>query len=138
MLHILLRKVPEPGLGADIMGDIEELSEEEEEKLYCVECANLVTTGHWRISVNGDHEHTVFNPAGMLFEVLCFKEAPGARDHGPQTREFTWFPGTTWRIALCRLCGRQLGWRYTGAERPRVFFGLIRQRLTSRAPHGTV
>ena len=134
MLHILLRKAPEPGFGPDIMGDTEELSEEEEEKLYCVACANLVTMGRWRISVNGDHLHTVFNPAGMLFEVLCFKEAPGARAFGPRSREFTWFPGTTWQVAQCRSCGQQLGWQYTGADRPPVFFGLIRQRLTSLAP----
>ncbi len=134
MLHILLRKASEPGLGVDILGDAGELSEEEEEKLYCVQCGNLVTMGRWRISVNGDHQHTVFNPAGMLFEVLCFKEAPGVRAFGPRSGEFTWFPGTIWQVALCRSCRLQLGWQYTGAARPPVFFGLILPRLTSQPP----
>jgi len=134
MLHILLRKAPGSDLGVDILGDTEELSEEEEEKLYCAQCGCLVTTGRWRISVNGDHEHTVFNPAGMLFEILCFKEAPGCRGVGRQTGEFSWFAGYLWKVGLCRFCGIQLGWLFTGGGSPRVFFAMIRQRLTNRSP----
>jgi len=104
---------------------------EDDEKYYCVVCSTLVTRARWRIAMNGIHEHTVFNPAGMVFDVLCFKEADGAIAVGEPTDTFTWFKGYDWRFAVCRNCGSHLGWHYEGSEKPAIFFALIKRALTT-------
>lgn len=102
----------------------------ESERVYrCAACRALVTRARWAIAVNGAHERAVFNPAGILFRILTFREAPGAAHAGAATADFTWFRGFTWRLCLCRVCGAHLGWRYQGAASPQVFFGLIKNRL---------
>ena len=104
--------------------------EKTDDGLYCARCEALVTRTRWAISKEG-HEHVFFNPAGHVFRILCFSEAPGARDYGPATDDFTWFKGYDWVLALCAECGAHLGWRYEGAAAPPVFFGLIKDRLTA-------
>lgn len=105
-----------------------EVAETTDDGLYCAACGHLVTRGRWAISIDG-HEHVFFNPAGQIFRVVCFKEAPGAANAGEPTDAFTWFKGYDWNFALCRGCGRHLGWRYSGDAGPAVFFGLIKNRL---------
>jgi hypothetical protein len=102
-----------------------------DDALYCAACSLLMTRGRWRIVRRDAHEHTVFNPAGRLFTVVCFKEAPGAAAQGFPSDEFTWFPGYRWTISVCRGCAIHIGWRYDGDD---VFFGLIKLRLTNRKP----
>lgn len=92
---------------------------------FCAQCGRLVTRAAWRLSMNGAHEHVVFNPAGIVFRVACFKEAPGAIAIGAASGEFTWFKGWDWRMAACAGCNAHLGWRYEGDPAPQVFFGLI-------------
>lgn len=96
---------------------------------HCRRCDRLVTKGRWRIAVNDGHEHVVFNPAGLVFRVWCFKEAPGAAPVGEASDVFTWFRGFAWRVAVCQGCGGHLGWMYEGKPAPRVFFGLIADSL---------
>ena len=50
------------------------------------------------------------------------------------TAELTWVRSYDWQIAHCGACSVQLGWLFTGEQAPAVFFGLIRPRLTDRAP----
>ena len=110
--------------------DTETVSDEDtDDELLCAACGRLLTRGRWRFSMNGDHEHTVFNPAGRIFTVLCFKEAPGVAAIGEATDHFTWFRGYPWRVAVCRGCDAHVGWRY---EADKVFFGLIKSKLTDR------
>ena len=104
----------------------------EDDALYCAACSSLATRGRWRISINGDHAHTLANPAGLIFRVDCYKEAPGVRAFGTPSQEFTWFPGYDWQVAHCKVCEIQLGWQFTGDDAPAVFFGLIRPRLSDR------
>lgn len=107
---------------------------DEAERIYrCAVCAREVTRGRWEIAPDGSHERSFFNPAGVVFRVLCFKEAPGAAEVGHATQEFTWFRGYAWRYAVCRGCGTHLGWRYEGAADPAVFFGLIKPALAAGA-----
>ncbi len=103
-----------------------------EERLYCARCGMFVTKGAWRFRMNGGHEHVVFNPAGAVFRVQCFQEAPGAVAVGSASGAFTWFRGYDWRMALCTGCNGHLGWMYEGAGAPAVFFGLVVQALTRR------
>ena len=117
----MLDNAPETTIDDDTAGA-------EADEIYCAGCGTLVTRSGWRISRNGDHEHTVFNPVGQLYRVVCFKQAPGVAAVGAPSGEFTWFKGYAWQIAYCRGCDTHLGWQYLG---PDVFFGLIRDKLTT-------
>ena len=102
-----------------------------DDAIYCAGCGHLVTRRRWRISRRDAHEHTVFNPAGRLFTIVCFKEAPGAVPQGAASGDFTWFPGYRWTISVCLGCAVHIGWRFEGSD---VFFGLIKSRLADRRP----
>lgn len=121
----MLQITPDTALDAD--SDVTD-----DDALYCAACGNLVTRGRWRIAVGGDHAHTLANPAGLVFRVDCYKEAPGAAAAGAPSTDFTWFRGYAWQVAECRACTIQLGWQFTGDTAPAVFFGLIRPRLADR------
>ncbi len=99
--------------------------------LVCAQCAAPVTSEPERISINGAHTHAVVNPHEIRFEIGCFRSAPGCRCTGAATLEFTWFPGFSWRIALCARCQTHLGWGYSGSGPNTAFFGLIIERLRS-------
>ncbi|MEQ8504448.1 MAG: cereblon family protein [Rhodospirillales bacterium] len=101
-----------------------------DDALYCVRCGHLVTRSRWAHTPEGGHERVCANPAGRMFKVVSFLEAPGAGDQGSPTDEFSWFPGYAWNFALCRNCSEHLGWRYTSDLDPPLFWGLIKDRLT--------
>ncbi|MEO5336027.1 MAG: cereblon family protein [Magnetospirillum sp. WYHS-4] len=109
----------------------ETATDEREERLYCAACGREVTRGRWRVTVQEDHEHTFFNPAGMVFRIGCFREAPGASPQGEPSTRFTWFRGYRWRIAVCGGCREHLGWLFTGVGEPPAFFALILGKLTA-------
>ena len=96
-------------------------------KLVCSACNHAVTTNAERIQVRGAHEHSFFNPHGIIFMIGCFSRAPGCQMIGPSSDEFTWFPGFRWRVAHCGNCRIHLGWSFAGGEAG--FFGLILDRL---------
>ncbi|TFH40159.1 MAG: hypothetical protein E4G96_08000 [Chrysiogenales bacterium] len=101
----------------------------EEEKIRCRICGTTVTTESERMRMNGSHEHAFVNPLGLLFRIGCFSGARGCLAAGEPTGDYTWFPGYTWRFAVCSNCRVHLGWCYqsgTGA-----FWGLILDRLVS-------
>ncbi|MBT7232729.1 MAG: hypothetical protein HN861_06800 [Rhodospirillaceae bacterium] len=104
-----------------------EIAEATDDALYCSDCGHLITRTSWQISRRGDHAHTVFNPAGQLFQIGCYSDAPGATPGGDTSTEFTWFPDYAWRIALCGSCGRHMGWQFLGDD---DFFGLITDHLS--------
>lgn len=106
-----------------------------DDALYCAGCGHLVTRTRWAISIDG-HEHVVFNPAGRLFRVRCFSDAPGVAATGTPSGYFTWFRGYDWCFALCRGCSDHLGWSYTGDGPPARFFGLIASKLVGRPSTG--
>ena len=110
--------------------DLEEeqaTSKQPERAIFCGACGAEVTSDKHRINVDGKFEHTFANPAGILYTIGCFDQAPGCGPFGEETDEFTWFPGYTWQIVLCRNCGSHLGWRYWSSDRE--FYGLILGRL---------
>ncbi|MGB5984318.1 MAG: cereblon family protein, partial [Desulfobacterales bacterium] len=85
-----------------------------------------------RSAQSGAHRHTFANPHGRVFEIGCFRDAPGCRVQGPALTEFSWFSGYAWRIALCGGCLSHLGWRFQGAPSGIPgpgFFGLILNHL---------
>lgn len=97
------------------------------EVIYCRACGRPVTRKDSRIAVNGSHTHTFFNPAGIVFELGCFRTAPGCYHAGEATSDFTWFAGFRWRFALCGGCNSHLGWSFSSGDSS--FFGLILNQI---------
>ncbi|MBF0124167.1 MAG: hypothetical protein HQL60_02385 [Magnetococcales bacterium] len=96
--------------------------------LLCVRCQWPITDAAQRIAVAGDHEHTVFNPHGVVFHIGCFGVASGCVGVGEWSGEFSWFRGHVWQIALCGRCQWHLGWFFR-EQLGAVFVGLILNRL---------
>lgn len=103
-------------------------SSEGDGAIRCRACDFVVTTPRQRISVQGSHEHRFMNPAGFLYHVGCFADALGCAIVGPASSEYPWFPGMTWRYAMCGGCQAHLGWHFRG-EQATGFFALILDRL---------
>lgn len=100
--------------------------------LVCRACRSRITRRDLAMTVNGRHRHVFFNPSGLVFELGCFASAGNLTPTGPETGEFTWFPGHRWQVVLCTGCSTQLGWHFTGAEGG--FFGLILKALMEEEP----
>lgn len=106
----------------------EDESEKEQQKgLVCRVCQLLITTSKERLEKEGKHLHTFFNPAGIVYEIGCFRRAPGCLEFGGQSSEFAWFGGYSWQVVYCRSCQQHLGWKFSGEDQ---FFGLIVNTLT--------
>ena len=99
----------------------------EEDKLYCAYCGQHITRSAFTLSVSGAATHTFSNPAGFVYYIQCFSDAPGCRVAGKPTAEHSWFTGYQWQLALCQSCQNHLGWYFINGE---PFYGLIRGRLT--------
>jgi hypothetical protein len=95
--------------------------------VFCRACNKAITSRDQKIEMGGTHSHTFFNPAGLVFELGCFRTAPGCRVIGAPSTEFTWFPGHIWRVVLCRTCKVHLGWQFSMEDT--TFYGLIRTKL---------
>lgn len=116
-------------VSSNTVSDIERKEQEnEEEGLLCRKCGHVITSPDHQIQVNGGHLHTFFNPAGVIYEIGCFSNAPGCLQYGPSSSEFTWFAGFTWRLSLCGLCTAQLGWFFSSSDT--IFYGLILKNLS--------
>lgn len=106
---------------------------QDEEKLpkpvRCRQCGLVITAVEEQTAINGSFCHTFFNPAGIVFELGCFRRATGCQVVGSPTDEFTWFPGFFWRFAFCGQCRSHLGWHYASPSTGAGFFGLILNRL---------
>lgn len=94
----------------------------------CRACRLVVCQRGHRTQVNGTHTHTFANPHGVVFEIGCFRDAPGCHQTGPAYDDFSWFSGYRWRISVCGGCGSHLGWMFVATTAP-AFFGLILERL---------
>ena len=100
-------------------------------RLLCARCGGQVTASAWCIRVAESHEHSFINPHGYLFRIGCFSRAPGCAAHGEEQAAYSWFPGHSWRIALCAHCGVHLGWVFRSEDAG--FHGLILERLVERS-----
>jgi hypothetical protein len=98
-----------------------------EEKILCRQCMQVITSPAERIEVQGFHHHTFSNPAGLLFQIGCFRCVKGCINASSPEAEWSWFRGYVWQVVLCSACATHMGWRYTG--RQGCFYGLILDRL---------
>jgi hypothetical protein len=80
------------------------------------------------ILVAGDTRHQHVNPEGTECDFYTFSSCPGAVALGEATDAYTWFPGYSWRVAMCMNCGFHLGWHYelvSNAQPPMEFWGIL-------------
>ncbi len=95
--------------------------------LICAHCSAPITSEDLAMEMDDQHEHTFFNPAGIVYTLRLFSKAPGAVIHGDPTSAFCWFADHRWQFALCGNCLNHLGWYFSSAET--AFFGMIKSRL---------
>jgi hypothetical protein len=100
--------------------------------IVCRECGRRLARSDEAVSVAGSHTHTFMNPGGFVFEIACYRDAPGTRLQGTPSAEWSWFPGCTWQIACCTGCDAHVGWRFHGASGGH--HGLVRDRITEEDP----
>ncbi len=110
----------------DIDEDLDD-TDRDEEKIICKSCGNLITFKGCIIEINGKHEHTHYNPEGVIYNIGCFSSARGCTTTGQPTLEYTWFAGYAWSLSLCANCHIHLGWHFQSGEKS--FFGLIMNKL---------
>ena len=130
--HYLFRLPPEqpdPEKVPEIMPqeDPDTLAEEDD-GILCRTCLYVITRPEERIIVNGSHDHTFANPSGIVYQIGCFRSAEGCGYAGSASAEFSWFPGFSWRIAVCGRCLGHLGWLFIGSGND-SFHGLILDHL---------
>lgn len=117
------------GFGTSIEDEVKEkVSSDDEDFILCRQCLQVITHPSERTEVQGSHEHTFANPAGILFQIGCFRSAVGCTQVSPPTDEFSWFRGFSWRITVCSTCLTHLGWLFVSPG-GRSFHGLILNRL---------
>jgi hypothetical protein len=122
------RSAPGPAVPAADASARERAATEEGTPVLCASCGGRVTDTQSAIRVGEAHEHTFVNPAGIIYRVRCFSDAPGCSELGELTEEFTWFAGFAWRYAFCASCAEHLGWSYRSGGGA-GFYGLVAERL---------
>jgi hypothetical protein len=103
----------------------------DENYVLCRNCGNTITHPERIVSVNGQYQHTFTNPAGVIYDIVCFSSASGCTVYGDPTMEHTWFHGFSWCYSLCSSCLVHLGWYYQNEDE--TFFGLILERIVESA-----
>lgn len=115
------------GVSSILTRNDEEDEKKAEKVLRCKQCDAAIAKAKDRISRAEKHLHTFFNPAGIVYEIGCFRRAPGCRVDGPRSTEFSWFADYSWQISFCSSCSKHLGWFFSGVDD--TFFGLVVERL---------
>jgi len=108
--------------------DQDEKEEFKRDFILCKACNNKITYSKEKINVSGLHHHTFANPSGIIYDIGCYKTAPGCLRTGPFTDEFSWFKGYMWRVSICASCLAHLGWLFLSSNK-NSFYGLIVDRL---------
>ena len=102
--------------------------------LCCAACEQRIALREDAVSFDGGHQHRFLNPQRRAFRIALYARAPGCGHVGEDSEYFSWFPGYSWRVAVCGSCGEQLGWAFScvgppGVGEPTGFHGLIPERL---------
>ena len=123
-----LRQPGSPSSGTvETVEDDVEVDDNKEGILRCKQCEAGIAKDIDRVTRGGKHQHTFFNPAGIVYEIGCFQKATGCQVEGEMSREFSWFADYSWQIGFCRSCTNHLGWFFSSGDD--TFYGLILNRL---------
>ena len=98
--------------------DIEETSS----GILCGTCDHVITQPEELLTLNDKFIHSFTNPAGMRYEIQCYRHAPGVLVSGKPTDFFSWVPGFLWQYSYCQRCKSHLGWFFSNEEDQ--FYGL--------------
>ena len=99
----------------------------ERKAVLCGFCYSIITHTDNLIAVDGSHSHIFANPHGYVFEIGCYKRAPGCLAILKPSAEFSWFSGYQWQVVICKTCSSHLGWYFQ--SNASSFFGLIQKDL---------
>ena len=102
--------------------------------VYCAICSNVISHVDERIEVQGSHQHKFTNPFELVFEIACYRAAPGCDISGDSNAADTWFTGHKWLLATCAGCTGHIGWYFEpvlSQTAQNTFFGLIVERIQS-------
>ena len=126
---VLLRQGDKQGdrSSQPVVADKTREKRKDERPICCAHCRQSITSRRYRLEIDGTHQHTFFNPAGLVFEISCFSEASGCMESGPSSQEFSWFKGFCWRYSLCSGCFSHLGWLFESDSF--TFYGFIEKKL---------
>ncbi|MCG8423412.1 MAG: cereblon family protein [Proteobacteria bacterium] len=111
--------------------DSEDSAGKTRRRILCGRCEFSITGEEERIEIAERHEHTCTNPHGFAYRIGCFAQAPGCIGIGRTETYWSWFPGYSWQLVLCRACQTHLGWLFRAASTG--FYGLILDRLITES-----
>lgn len=114
------------GITPDLQGLLARLGDRSG-PVRCRACATTITRADAACERRGRHAHRLTNPAGLTFDLRCYRSAPGCHDAGAPVPEHSWFPPARWSLAHCAGCGAHLGWFFHEVDGH--FTGLIADRL---------
>ncbi|MBV1905575.1 MAG: hypothetical protein KUG75_05805 [Pseudomonadales bacterium] len=100
--------------------------------IYCGICSTIISHIDEKIAVQGSHQHSFTNPYELVFDIGCYRSAPGCDISGHSTSADTWFMAHEWRLANCSGCASHLGWYFEptlNQTTNNTFFGLILERV---------
>jgi len=123
----LLRTGRDKGSGRPSAARKHHTKDEPKRAIFCKACGKEITAEKQAISINSSFRHTFFNPAGIVFELGCYRRASGCSAVGIPSSEFSWFSGYLWSFAICSGCKTHLGWYFESESDG--FWGLILNRL---------
>lgn len=105
--------------------------QEEKENFLCCQCKTKITEKEYFISVNGNSPlHSCTNPSGFTYNIITFSHCESLVPISPPESQATWFPGYSWIILDCSVCGQMMGWKFISEkEQPKSFFALIRDKI---------
>lgn len=108
---------------------------DEEPWLVCVACSAKITKPSLVSAIGAfDAYRVVFNPAGLIYQLVTVLDAKSLNLVGPSSGEFSWYPGYAWRSCECAGCRQHMGWFFetVKSDSVRTFFGLIRKHLSAQ------
>ncbi|CAH0663825.1 unnamed protein product [Chilo suppressalis] len=101
--------------------------------LCCASCLTDIARREHVFAMSSDGLHSNYtNLGGFVHDVVTVSRAHNISLEGGASHEYSWFPGYTWSIALCRLCAAHVGWRFDAMKRrlrPQQFYGLCRNQV---------
>jgi len=103
---------------------------------HCAQCGVFITQSGALVSINGSHEHSYVNPAGIRCNFMTFLASENSLALEDLYLEHSWFPGYGWRFLICESCFQHLGWQYEAvreAVSPLGFFGVLIDSVKSVA-----
>ncbi|CAG9782347.1 unnamed protein product [Diatraea saccharalis] len=80
--------------------------------LCCGSCLTEIARREHIFAMSSDGVHSNYtNLGGFMHDVVTVSSAGNVVLDGGASAQYSWFPGYTWTIALCRSCAAHVGWR---------------------------